>query len=396
MVQAGDVVPNPLLFLDLINKYDVAVSFTPNFFLASLCRALDHDDALALKSGLDLSNLQTIITGGEANVVETCVALTKLLQKYGAPANVLSPAFGMTETCGGSIYSKDCPRRDIECNNEFATVGSCLEGLDIRMTDDSGQELARNVTGNLEVRGPVVFSTYYNNPEATISSFNGEWFITGDCGVIDSQGQVLLTGRSKETAIVNGVNYYPHEIESVLEYVLGTKPSYTLVFPYRSLGAQTESFCVVYYPTYANTDVEMLAKAHDMISKLVIQQTSVRPCIIPLDGSILQKSTLGKLPRAKVRLAFEKGEYREYQNPHEETLANYRARIYKGPTAATERLILDIFHKVFDVAEYELGINTNIFSLGVDSIGLIKLKQRLQMDMMVDIPIITIMTHSSI
>ena len=213
-----------MLFADLINKHRVACSFAPNFFLASLRRALERPDAAAFRSTLDLFCLRTIVTGGEANVVEICMALTRLLQEHGAPGNVLSPAFGMTETCGGSMCSKDCPRRDVECNNEFATVGTCVAGIGMRVTDEEGNDIGRDRPGNLEVGGQIVFKEYYNNPKATAESFNGKWFfVTGDRACIDSLGQLNLTGRAKETVIINGVNYFPHEIETALEDAPGAK-----------------------------------------------------------------------------------------------------------------------------------------------------------------------------
>ena len=127
-VQAADLVPNPLHFLELIHKHHVAYAFAPNFFLASLQRVMEPPALEQSIDKLDLSRLRCIVTGGEANVVEMYVALTQSLRKLGAPNNVLNPAFGMTETCGGSIYSKDCPRRDIERGNVFATVGVLFSG----------------------------------------------------------------------------------------------------------------------------------------------------------------------------------------------------------------------------------------------------------------------------
>ncbi len=53
---------------------------------------------------LNLSSLRALISGGEANVVKTCVALQDLLAAYGAPEAFIRPGFGMTETCAGSIY----------------------------------------------------------------------------------------------------------------------------------------------------------------------------------------------------------------------------------------------------------------------------------------------------
>lgn len=63
--------------------------------------------------------------------------------------------------------------------------------------------------GVVEIRGDNVISDYFDNPEATESSFNGEWFSTGDMGFMDAEGDLCIVGRSKEIIIVRGQNYYP-------------------------------------------------------------------------------------------------------------------------------------------------------------------------------------------
>jgi long-subunit acyl-CoA synthetase (AMP-forming) len=117
--------------------------------------------------------------------VETCVALTKLLEEHGTAGNVLTPAFGMTETCDGALYSKDCPRRDVECKNEFATVGSSVSGMEMRITDSRGKVIGPNFSGHLEVSGPIVFQNTTIIRKPTAEAFNGIWFKTGDLGYID-------------------------------------------------------------------------------------------------------------------------------------------------------------------------------------------------------------------
>jgi malonyl-CoA/methylmalonyl-CoA synthetase len=65
------------------------------------------------------------------------------------------------------------------------------------------------------VRGPTVFSGYWERPEATAQSFVDGWFHTGDLGVVED-GYVRLLGRSTELIISGGYNVYPAEVEDVL------------------------------------------------------------------------------------------------------------------------------------------------------------------------------------
>ncbi|MBR6183334.1 MAG: AMP-binding protein [Bacteroidales bacterium] len=76
----------------------------------------------------------------------------------------------------------------------------------------------RHVAGEVMVRGHVVFTGYYKNPEATRAVLSEDgWFRTGDLGTIDEMGRVFLVGRSKSMILgTNGQNIFPEEIEVVL------------------------------------------------------------------------------------------------------------------------------------------------------------------------------------
>jgi acyl-CoA synthetase (AMP-forming)/AMP-acid ligase II len=192
-VQASDLLVDPLRFLALIDRHRITHTFAPNFFLASLRTSLAKFETPSADFHPDLSCLRVLISGGEQTVVETCQALTTLLAKYKCAGEVIRPGFGMTETCAGSIYNKDCPSYDISQKSEFASLGSCVPGISMRITDDSGNIVTKNEIGNLEVSGPIVFKDYFNNAKATAESFTKDgWFMTGDRALIDSTGRLQV------------------------------------------------------------------------------------------------------------------------------------------------------------------------------------------------------------
>ena len=128
--QAADMLMEPLQFLRLLHKHRAAYTFAPNFFLAALRRALDDAAAGAPEKRQDyeLSCLKALISGGEANVVETCAALTKYLYQFHVARDVIRPGFGMTETCAGSIYGLDCPSYDVGARPRVCLAGHVLPG----------------------------------------------------------------------------------------------------------------------------------------------------------------------------------------------------------------------------------------------------------------------------
>ena len=402
-VDAADVISNPLIFLELLSKHRVARSFAPNFYLAKLRKMLESkiEDP---DPPLDLKNLCFLATGGEANVVETCDAVSKLLRKYGAPQDLIVSGFGMTETCAGAIFNTQCPKYDLKQNYEFASLGSCMPGIEMRVTvaDNNcwGRKAASNESGDLEVTGPVVFQGYFNNPSATAAAFTPDgWFKTGDRAMIDSSGNLNLIGRSKETIVINGVKHIPQEIESAVEEISLPEilPGYIVCFPYRLQGMDTEQICIIYIPSFLEDDLSARAKAQNAIIRTVMLQTGARPSVLPLDRSLLQKSTLGKFSRSKIRTEFERGGYKRQQDINTEKLKSYQMSAYSKPASELENIIWTEFAHILELSREEFGVETPVFDIGVTSISLIRLKRQLEKRLSIDeIPIVKIMTNPTV
>ncbi|KAF8861581.1 acetyl-CoA synthetase-like protein [Acephala macrosclerotiorum] len=349
MLTYGNLLVGPLRFLTLIDRHRITHTFAPNFFLASLKTALEKPDPFTGDIP-DLSCLRVLISGGEQCVVEACQASTLLLHK-------------------------NCPSYDISNHSEFASLGSCVPGINMRITSDVGEIVAKNEIGNLEISGLIVFKEYFNNPKATSESFTK-----------------------------HGCNYFPHEVETALEEarIDGVTPSYIVVFPYRPKGSQIEVLCVVYLPSYDADDVLARVKATDAISTICTMQCDVSPYdIIPLTAADLPKSSLGKLSRAKIRTAFENGVFAEYKVPNDALIQRHRASQRQPLANDTEASIMKVFSEEFDTSEEDIGINTSLFEMGVSSIEIIRLKTRIESASPPPpppskIPIITMMTNPTI
>lgn len=405
-VQALDVLSHPLAFLDIIHRHRVSRTFAPNFFLARIRAALeghDHDDGSAA-SHWDLTCLRYIASGGEANVTKTGAAVAKLLARHGAPETVIATGFGMTETCGGAIYNLDFPRYDLERGLEFASAGKCLLGLSMRITSVADHTVVApaGAVGNLELTGPIVFEGYFNNPAANEQSFTSDgWFQTGDLASIDDQGNLQLMGRAKESMIVNGVKYSPQEIENALDEpgkVPGLIPSFTCCFSTFPLGGDTEVICVVYLPSYALDDIVARATTADSIARIAMMSTGARPQVLPLDKSQLQKSALGKLPRTKIKMAFEKGDYSTYQEINSQAIERHRAIARVHPANELERRLLALYIKSLELPEEDFDVQSSLFDMGVTSVELIKLKRHIEkhLSLTEEIPIITLMVNPTV
>jgi malonyl-CoA/methylmalonyl-CoA synthetase len=140
--------------------------------------------------------------------------------------------YGMTETNMNTSNPYDGERVP-------GAVGHPLPGVSVRVTDpETGEELARDEIGMIEVKGPNVFKGYWRMPEKTKSEFRDDgFFITGDLGKIDPKGYVHILGRGKDLVISGGFNVYPKEIESEIDAMPGVIESAVIGVPHADFGA---------------------------------------------------------------------------------------------------------------------------------------------------------------
>ena len=120
--------------------------------------------------------------------------------------------WGMTELQAG-LYTR--PGDPIEI--VAASAGRPSPGTEVRVVGPDGAGLPAGEEGELQVRGPLLFPGYFNNPEANRDAFVADgWFRTGDFAVVDADGNVSITGRCKDVINRGGVKYNPRDIEDLL------------------------------------------------------------------------------------------------------------------------------------------------------------------------------------
>jgi long-chain acyl-CoA synthetase len=123
-----------------------------------------------------------------------------------------------------AIYEGDGPTEcsPVTCVNpiggvrKVGTVGLPVPGVEMRILNETGQQLPHGEIGEIAVRGNSVMKGYWKLAEATAESFYQDWFLTGDLGTEDDDGYFSILDRKKDMVIVNGMNVYPRIIEEVL------------------------------------------------------------------------------------------------------------------------------------------------------------------------------------
>ena len=392
------IIADPLLFLRIIDRYRVSMSFAPNFLFAQVSAALQSAKPEASGLGprtLDLSCLRHIVSGGEAIAVETGQHFLELLAPYGLARNALWPAFGMTETCAGSVYSREFPEGDTE--REFASLGLPVNGLQMRIADERGVLLPVGESGELQLRGPMIFKRYYNNAEATRAAFTVDgWFRTGDLGCIED-GRLSLVGRSKDSIIVNGANYFSHELEATLTQLDGIAHSFVAAFPTRRSGDATEQLVVAFAASFPLEDEARLYRLLLAIRNSTILLWGFKPTfILPLPKDAFPKTSLGKIQRALLRKRLEAGEFAGSE-AYVAGMTKRQIGEYVPVAGHTEAVIAGIFGEMFEVAQETISATVSFFDFGGTSLEVLKLKRHLESRLgIANLPIVTILQNPTV
>ncbi|MFT5723571.1 MAG: long-chain acyl-CoA synthetase [Bacteroidia bacterium] len=153
---------------------------------------------------LDFSNLKLALGGGMA--VQDAVA-DKWQKVTGTP---LLEAYGLSETSPAATINP------VDGTHKKGTIGLPMPNTDIKIFDDDGKEVAIGEPGEIGIKGPQVMQGYWNKPEETKKCFLGDYFLTGDIGLMREDGFFKIVDRKKEMINVSGFNVYPNDVEKAI------------------------------------------------------------------------------------------------------------------------------------------------------------------------------------
>jgi long-chain acyl-CoA synthetase len=152
----------------------------------------------------DASSLRVCVSGGAAMPVEV---MRNFEQAFDC---IVLEGYGLSET--SPVVSFNHPHAE----RKPGTIGTPIAGVEMRLVDDEGRDVASDDVGEIAVRGPNVMKGYWGRPEDTAAAIPDGWFRTGDLARRDADGYYAIVDRKKEMIIRGGYNVYPREIEEVL------------------------------------------------------------------------------------------------------------------------------------------------------------------------------------
>ncbi len=162
--------------------------------------------------GPHLSSLKYIFCGGDKLPDDLKLRFDAVLKANGSTAEILE-GYGLTEAT--TVVAVNRPGKV-----KLGSQGVAIEGADVRIIDDEGNEKKRGEMGEIIVTCPSNMMCYYKDEEATKNcflNFNGERYVhTGDVGYMDDEGYLYFKERKKRVIKIMGVNIFPSEIENLV------------------------------------------------------------------------------------------------------------------------------------------------------------------------------------
>ncbi len=238
-----DFIQRPILWFNAITTYRATAAAAPNFAY-DYCLRAGRISKESLEA-CDLSSLRVLMCAAEPVKPDIYTRFLEAFQPYGLKSESFYVAYGLAENTlavslgGRNIVSVNkralalgkarmtTEVSEIDGATQIVSCGTSLPGLDVKIVDPEGHfALKPERIGEIWVAGSGKCQGYWNNPELTLKQFRARlvddtpyddgYLRTGDIGFIHD-GELYVCGRIKDMIILRGQNYYPQDIENVVE-----------------------------------------------------------------------------------------------------------------------------------------------------------------------------------
>ena len=381
-------VRRPQLWLSAAGEKKATVLCSPNFGYRHFLKTFKSDKAAAL----DLKSVRILFNGAEPISVALCEEFLIALSPHGLPRSAMFPVYGLAEASLAATfpepekgYSTISVRRDalaVGTKTEPRTaddpdastlvlVGNPVSGCELQIADGARNRLPDGTVGHVLIRGDNVTRGYYLDAATTAATITADgWLDTGDLGFL-STGGLAITGRAKEILFVSGQNYYPQDLEAVIEKNAGIELGKVAICGVRPQNAATDDVLafVLYRGELAQflPTVKAVRKAVNEHIGIVVSH------VIPV--SRMPKTTSGKIQRYLLADAYQKNEFADaIAKLHE--LTTQAADATPEAHSEVERNLKEICDSF--LTDRPIGVHDNIFELGTSSLTLAQIYQRIE------------------
>lgn len=206
----------PVSWFEEISNTGARISVCPNFAL-DLCTDRIRRAQLE-EAHIDLSSLEYLFIGAEPVRPHSLRRFEDRFSDWGLRSDCLYPVYGMAEAT--LIVTAPGHREPVRTRFvdgiEVPSVGRPLGDFSLRVVAESGDPCPVGEVGEIWIKGNSVTDGYLDGGDSP-ELFTDGWLRTGDLGTLDEEGRLYVTGRLKDLIIVNGRNYYAHDLVDELE-----------------------------------------------------------------------------------------------------------------------------------------------------------------------------------
>ena len=162
-----------------------------------------------------------------AAMMGTSIPLPLLRAFHAAQPHIkVIQGYGLTET--SPMITLVEPER---AETKMGSIGRAVPGVEVKIVDETGKEVAIGEPGEIITRGPHVMKGYFRKPEATAARIRDGWLYTGDVGKVEADGYYYHLGRRDDMIITGGLNVYPAEVENLIYTYPGVQETIVFAIP---------------------------------------------------------------------------------------------------------------------------------------------------------------------
>jgi acyl-CoA synthetase (AMP-forming)/AMP-acid ligase II len=240
--------------------------------------------------GVDYSRLKNMLYGASPIPLDL---MREAMEVFGCG---FVQMYGMTETTG-TIVALPPEDHDPEGTPKMRSAGKALPGIEIKIIDEAGQEVAFGEVGEIATRSAMNMRGYWNLPEATAATLSADgWLRTGDAGYMDADGYVYIHDRVKDMIISGGENIYPAEVENALYSHPAVADVAVIGVPHEKWGEAVKAM-VVLKPGVDATEEDLIGFARSRIAAYKCPKSVDFIAALPRNPS-------GKILRRELRAPF--------------------------------------------------------------------------------------------
>lgn len=398
----------PTLWMKKMSEHRATLTASPNFGYRYFLKRFKKTNAI----DWDLSSIRLIFNGAEPIAYDVIPPFMDALAPYGLHPQTMFPVYGMAEAClgiafpapGSSVVPHTFHRDFLAIGQKVQAVaptdpnalvlvdeGTPLTSISLKIGDATGNAFEEGTVGHLYIRGKNVTRGYYGNAKATQESIDADgWLHTGDIGFMYNE-QVIVVGRSKDVVIVNGQNYYAHDLETTVAEAIGMDVE-TIAFT--SVHDPQNGYEKVIAFIQHRSDIESFLPLLRKVKSTVSQAFSfLVDEVLPVDR--IPKTTSTKKQRFRLQEMVREGRFDAIQAEIESyQKAVEAASDRKLPTSETEQTLLQCWQQVLPSAHF--GVDDSFFEMGGNSLKATMLIAEIQAAFEVDVPISLLFTAPTI